>query len=735
MPILLLISFALHAQAQLVTGKLVDDATGLPVEGAVLTNGRDGSVAWSDATGKFSIKAWPTDTLVVSASGYAEIRIRGGETGGALRLSPKVVELRSLVLDPVARNNFRSVSALDISLRPTTSSQDVLRLVPGLFIGQHAGGGKAEQLFLRGFDIDHGTDINITVDGVPVNMVSHAHGQGYADLHYLIPELINKVDFRKGPYDVDRGNFATAGYVDFQTRTSVAENIVKVEAGQFGTFRAVGLIEVLGKKKQADESLLIAPEYMYTRGYFDHPQNFNRFNFFTKYTRALGRSRFSVSGSAFHSKWKASGQIPERALQAGLIGFFGAIDPNEGGNTGRYQLNTQLLTRLSDRSSVTQQAYYVRYDFTLFSNFTFYLNNPVDGDQIRQVEKRNLAGYSVKYSTTSYAGNTQMQTTVGAGLRYDQTDDSELSRTRERVTVITPVMKGDVHELNAYAWIGQSARFSRKFSMDGGLRFDQFRSVYKDKLQNERTTASAGIVSPKINFNYQAAPSTRLYVSLGRGFHSNDTRVVVQTGGREVLPAAYGTDIGFIIKPARNVMVQSALWYLKLDQEFVYVGDEGIVEPGGRSRRMGVDLSLRYQPFSWMHLDLDANYSHGRAMDEPKEADRLPLAPVVTSIGGITVNNQRGWSGSLRYRWMGDRPANEDNSIIAEGYVVADMLLQYRKKKWEATVSVQNIFDVRWKETQFDTESKLAGETDPVSEIHFTPGTPFFAKAGITWYF
>lgn len=237
-------------------------------------------------------------------------------------------------------------------------------------------------------------------------------------------------------------------------------------------------------------------------------------------------------------------------------------------------------------------------------------------------------------------------------------------------------------------------------------------------------------VNTKLSFFYHV-----IYLSIGKGIHSNDTRAVVVQHGLQILPAAYGSDLGTVLKPVKNVLINAAVWYLWLNQEFVYVGDEGSVEPSGKSERFGADVSLRYQPFYWLYADVDVNYSHGRAVNEPKGANYLPLAPHFTSIGGITVKTKPGVNTSLRYRYMGDRPANEDNTVVAKGYFVADAFVNYLKKKFEIGLSVQNLFNVKWKETQFDTESRLQNEPAPVSEIHFTPGTPFSAKLSFTYLF
>ena len=724
-------------------GLILDEATRLPIEGATVNFYSAGKMASTNEQGKFSVKLVLKieDTLIISAIGYETIKLSYADfakNDKSVILRNKTIEMSAVKVALNPGDQYKPISKFDIKMRDITNSQEVLRLVPGLIIGQHAGGGKAEQIFLRGFDIDHGTDVNIAVDGMPVNMVSHAHGQGYADLHFLIPELIENLHFKKGPYYADKGNMTTAGYVNFRTKNVLPVNMIKLEAGQFDTYRAVGMVNLLSEKmKQKEQNAFIASEYMYTRGYFDNPQDFDRLNIFGKYYGKIGaNNKLSLSASTFSSKWQASGQIPERALQSGLIGFFGAIDPNEGGNTHRTNVNAQLQTTLHGGNFIKNQLYYTYYDFELYSNFTFFLNNNVDGDQIKQKEKRNLFGYNGSYTNIAYAGNKRITSEAGISVRVDKTKDSELSSTKDRAIVIEAVKLGDIGEINSSLWMDEAIQWSERFSMNAGLRWDRFDVNYMDKLDNNKISkANASAFSPKLNFYYQLNDKTQFYLTTGKGFHSNDTRVVVQTGGTEILPAAYGADLGVVLKPTPDLFFQGAIWYLKLDQEFVYVGDEGVVEPSGKSQRLGVDFSVRYQPVKWLFIDADANYSNGRAIEEIKGRDFLPLAPVFTSIGGITYRSQKGLNAAIRYRYMGDRPANEENSVVAKGYFVTDAVVSYERKTYEIGLSVQNLFDVRWKETQFDTESKLQNESTPVSEIHFTPGSPFFLKAHLSFFF
>ncbi|HRE38121.1 MAG TPA: TonB-dependent receptor [Chitinophagaceae bacterium] len=695
----------------------------------------------SDENGFVSLKNLPASSksIIISAIGFETKNILLSEiTNDIIWLLPKITTLTDVVVRASAKTGiFKTISDLDIHLRPIINSQEVLRMVPGLFIGQHAGGGKAEQIFLRGFDLDHGTDIHLTVDGLPVNMVSHAHGQGYADLHFVIPELIEKVNFSKGPYYSDKGNLATAGYVAFKTKNYLEKNFFKLEGGQYNTVRAITGINLLPKgSSEKKQSLYIAGEGSFTKGYFDSPQNFSRFNGMIKYHGKTGdNSTLTALLSGLTSKWNASGQIPDRAVADGTIGFFGAIDDNEGGNTNRYNASAELMHNLSNGAVLKNQLFYSRYLFELYSNFTFFKEDPVNGDQIRQKEKRNILGYNLSYQRDNSIGKKKGQFTAGTQLRYDDVNDIELTRTKNRNVNTRDIMLGDINEFNAGFFAQQKVVLSSQWDIATGVRLDYFTNKYNDKLAATVQSSNSVIVSPKLNINYRMNDKVQLYWYSGQGFHSNDTRVAVVQNGREVVTPAWGSDIGGIFKLGRKAMLQTALWYLWMKQEFVYVGDEGVVEPGGKTQRIGWDLSLRYELSKNLYADADFTVTNPRALEVDKAESYLPLAPRFTSVGGITYRKEKGWNGSLRYRYMANRPANEDNSVVAKGYFVTDAAINYTKKNWEAGISIQNLFNTKWKETQFDTESRLQNETDPVSEIHFTPGTPFFARLSFSLFF
>ena len=748
--LILLLSAPLFAQTAIKGIYLIDDKSKIPVAESFVQSEDLKFKATADENGFVNIIGLSTFTgkLIISRIGYETkivdmLSLKKGDdiTAAIIYLNTTISSLKEITVRSYANSSsggvFKTISDLDIHLRPINNSQEVLRMVPGLFIGQHAGGGKSEQIFLRGFDIDHGTDINLSVDGMPVNMVSHAHGQGYADLHFLIPEIIEKVNFNKGPYFADKGNFTTAGFVDFKTKNYLENNFVKIEGGQFNTFRGITGLNLLKQKgDKRNQSLYFASEASFTKGFFESPQNFNRLNGMLKYHGSLGtNSVLTALVSGFTSKWNASGQIPDRAVESGKIGFYGAIDNTEGGQTSRYNANIELVNNFDNGGVLRNRIYYTHYKFKLYSNFTFFKEDPINGDQIRQGEDRNLVGYTGSYQKDFLLGNIKTQINTGVQVRYDLVDNLELSRTKNRNITTMPIMFGKVNELSTAAFWAQKFSLSNQLDISAGLRADYFSNRYNDKLNSQQLSSDAALVSPKLNFNYRVNDRVELYWYNGRGFHSNDTRVAVQQNGKKVVPPGWATDIGGVFKPAKKLVLQAALWYLQLDQEFIYVGDEGVVEPSGKSRRVGIDVSMRYEVANHLFADLDVSIANPRAVGVAKTDSYLPLAPRFTSVGGLNYRKEYGWNGSLRYRFMNKRPANENYTVTAKGYLIVDAAVNYSTKRWEAGLSIQNILNTKWKETQFDTESRLQNEPAPVSEIHFTPGSPFFARLNLTVFF
>jgi outer membrane cobalamin receptor len=735
--VLYLLIFSFTNAQQTLHGKVIDASSRQPIEAAsvaVISNKPTATVTY--LYGNFSLQFSAKENIKVSYVGYKSAIIATDSTDNLkIELQRDIVNLQDVVvLQSNHATKFSTLARIDLDLKPVRNTQELMRLVPGLFVAQHAGGGKAEQIFLRGFDCDHGTDVQVSVDGMPVNMVSHAHGQGYADAHFIIPETINNIDFGAGPYYTEHGNLNTAGYVSFATFNNITDSRFQIEAGRYNTFRTLAMLDLL-KKNKDKQSAYIAAEFYATDGPTINKQNFTRYNVFGKYNYAFSdQTRFTGSLSAFKSKWDASGQIPERAVNNGMIDRFGSIDPSEGGNTERYNANLQLSHRFGKNSLWETQAYFSRYKFNLYSDFTFFLNDPINGDEINQAETRNLYGFTSKISTKNIFNNWSLNSVYGVGLRYDATANSQLAHTVKRV-FLDNVKLGNIREANSFAFIQQQAATGRWF-IDAGIRFDYLHFNYFDKLTAvQQPQQGKSIISPKLNIQYTVNRDLQLYVKAGKGFHSNDTRVVIANKGQDILPAAYGGDIGFIVKPNSKLLLNVAAWYLYLDQEFVYVGDDGNIEPSGKSRREGIDVIARYQLSNHLFANLNLNFTKPRSIDAPKGQNYIPLAPTASSTGGVFYKVKYGFNGSLTYRYIKNRPANEDNSIVAKGYFIADASLNYTQRKYEIGLAFENIFNTRWNEAQFATESRLLNEPAPVTELNFTPGTPFFTRIKFAVFF
>ncbi len=728
-----------------IRGTVIDSVSGRPLSDVTVLLSDSKFGAATNEGGVYELSKIPSGnyTVKVSRVGYASKSLAVSVTQSQLmldfRLSPTSVELKEVTVSSRTAHDQQIISSLDINIRPINNSQEILRMIPGLFIAQHAGGGKAEQIFLRGMDLDHGTDIRITVDGIPVNMVSHAHGQGYADLHFVIPEMVQNVNFNKGPYRAENGNLTTAGSVDFNTKSTLDRSFIKTDIGQYQTYRTVAGFDLLGERRKAkNQNAYIAGEYGYSSSFFDNSQLFKRLNLMSKYNGKISKnSSLTATASTLWSTWDFSGEIPSRAPVEGLIGFYDELDSTQHGSTARTNTSVQLLTLTNTNDVIKNQIFYANNQFELYSNFTYLLEDSVNGDQIRQKEARNMFGYTGSYTHESTLGKVLLTSTAGVYYRHDITYHTELSHTKDGAVTLERKQFGNIDEQNLGIYVDELFQFSNRFTMNAGLRVDYFANQYQNLLVMPSTTGkiNSNILCPKLNFYYTLNPAVQFYLKSGKGFHSNDTRAVIQEKGLQTLPAAYGSDLGAIVKPIPNLFINVAAWYLWLDQEFVYDGDEGVVEPTGKTKRYGVDMSARYQINKNLFFDADLNTAKPRYVSAPEGQNYVPLGPIITSTGGLTYTQRKGFGGSLRYRYMGDRPANNDNSIVAVGYVICDALVNYTDKKYVAALSLQNILNQRWKEAQFDTTTRLKGEKVPVEEICYIPGTPFFAKLSFTYFF
>ncbi|MDX1685500.1 MAG: TonB-dependent receptor, partial [Saprospiraceae bacterium] len=381
--------------------------------------------------------------------------------------------------------------------------------------------------------------------------------------------------------------------------------------------------------------------------------------------------------------------------------------------------------------------YYSHYDFELFSNFTFFLKDEENGDQIRQFEDRNIYGLNTTFFKNLALASGNLEIQLGGGFRYDDVNDNELAHTVNRRTTIEQLALGDVDETNIDLFANVEFEIGR-WMINPGLRLDAFKFDYVDRLKPEYTSLSEtkSFLSPKLNIIYNPNRNWQLYLKSGRGFHSNDTRVVVAREGEDILPAAYGMDMGSVWKPVPDLWINLAAWYLYLEQEFVYVGDAGIVEPSGRTERYGIDAGIRYQLVSGLYFDSDLTWTRARSIEGEEGENYIPLAPEWTAAGGMSWKSENGLNAGLRYRFLGDRPANEDYSIVAFGYFILDANAGYTfGNGLTIGFSAENLLNTEWEEAQFATESRLLTEDEPVEEIHFTPGTPFFIRGLLRYSF
>ncbi|MBX6331893.1 MAG: TonB-dependent receptor [Gemmatimonadaceae bacterium] len=670
------------------------------------------------------------ETLALAPHDTA-VTIRMRET--ALTISPTEVRADA----PLSAASSRVIRALDIALRPRESAQELLRLVPGLVIAQHAGGGKAEQIFLRGFDADHGTDVAIDVDGTPVNMVSHAHGQGYADLHFLMPEVVEREEVRKGPYDVRDGDLATAGAVTFTTKDRIDAPVASVRGGTFDTEHVLLMLPLGGDA--AHGGGYVAGSAHYTNGPFARPQDYRRANGFAKWTTpVLGDAELVASASAFGGRWNGSGEIPARAVREGLITRFGVLDSTEGGNTARYDASLALRSRTASDRAWLLRLYAVRYRFQLFSDFTFALADSVHGDGIEQHDARTVLGGSALYRRAAALLGRPGAWQLGATVRHDDADVG-LFHQQGRIRLDTRTLVHE-RETSVSSWAAYAVQLASTVRIDVGVRGDVFHVDVHDRTPSDGTVHPSGsrwqgVVSPKANLAVDVTTRTTLFVNAGTGFHSNDARdVVLAPAAATVLPRAAAAEVG-----ARHTWnggtLGASLWGIDLASELVWSGDEGTTEASGRTRRVGVDLEGRVRLCPWLWADADAALARGRFRDAAAGEDRIPLAPTRTLSAGLTMRDAEPAAGGLRVRYVGARAANEDGSVRAHGYTIWELFASYRLAQLRLYGAVDNLFDTAWNEAQFATTSRLPGEPAPVTELHFTPGSPRTLQMGIEYRF
>jgi len=628
---------------------------------------------------------------------------------------------------PVSSSSEVFIPGRDFQLRPEGRPADILRLVPGFVISQHQGGGKAEQYFLRGFDADHGTDVALFIDGLPVNLRSHAHGQGYADLHFLIPETVQRLDGFKGPYFVEFGDFATAGAFNFVMRDTVDENYAEAAGGSWGTQRYLTLISPTRDALKT----LVAIEYYRSDGPFEHPNGYERFNLFAKAKATLAEGMdLAVWASYYMADWHGSGEIPTRAVRAGVISRFGSIDPNEGGSTQRANLNVDWRWKLDENQLVAVHTYGTYYELDLFNDFTFFLNDPQNGDEINQRDRRFMAGFDALYQYQTRPFGVSLTSSAGFQYRIDtprvvlatSVQRHQLARTQD-VSIVeqsySPFVKFDVVPL---PWL----RFVT------GARGDIFTYDVHSRVNTTGDDLNGRVTQarPNVKANLALGPwyQTEFFANFGTGYHSNDARAVVSDPNLTALPTAQGYEFGLRSKAIPRTELSLTYWVIDLASELVFVGDDGTTEARGPSHREGIEFAVRVKILDWLTFSGDVT----AAKAEFDTGGAVPLAPLLTSRADLTARLPWGLSSSLSMRYLGDRYADEERHQTARGYLLFDITARYRYKWLEAFVSIENLANTEYREAQFFFTSRLAGEpAGGVPDIHYTPGNPRTVMGGL----
>jgi outer membrane cobalamin receptor len=634
---------------------------------------------------------------------------------------------------PVTSSSEQLIPGKDFELRPHGRPADVLRLIPGLIIDQHQGGGKAEQYLLRGFDADHGTDLALFVDGVPVNLRSHAHGQGYADLHFLIPETIRAVDALKGPYFAEHGDFDTAGAVRFLTRDSVEENTLEISGGSFDTQRYLALLSPTRDRVKT----LVAAEGYRSDGPFDHPNGYVRFNLFAKATTDLTEDmRASLSASHYRAEWHGSGELPARTVRSGLVDRFGAIDPNEGGVTERTNVNLDYVWKVGESQKLSVNAYASYYRLTLFNDFTLFLNDPDRGDMINQRDRRWLGGLDAQYEVKQRPLGMPLTTTAGVQYRID-TPRVVLASAVQRHQV-GRVQDVDIVEQSVSPFVKLDLVPIEKVRLVSGARGDVFTFDVKERVNTTdgRASGAATKARPNVKANLILGPwlATELFANFGTGFHSNDARAVIANPKLDALPTATGYEAGFKSRILPRTELSATYWFLDLSSELVFVGDDGTTEARGKSHREGLEVATTISLLDW--LTFKGDFTWTRRAEFVDTGFPIPLAPRWTARAELTARLPWGLSTSAEMRYLGDRVADDFGFHTARGYTLFNWNARYRYKALEAFLSIENLADTKWREAQFFFTSRLPGEpAGGVPDVHFTPGNPRTFLGGIGLHF
>lgn len=662
------------------------------------------------------------------------------------------------------------VGQQQIMSEPLLRPAAILENVPGLIVTQHSGEGKANQYFLRAFNLDHGTDLSLEVDDMPVNMPTHAHGQGYSDFNFVIPELAGVLHYKKGPYYADEGDFATAGTV----RVGLVDQVpASATAGVGDDGYRRGLL--LGSTPLSDGTLTGAGEVYHNDGPFDVPDDYNRVNGVLRYSHGDERDLFTITAMVYSGKWTSTDQVPQHAIAAGIIDRFGSLNPTDGGISSRSSLSFDRVKR-TDEGQIQASAYVIRYRLDLWSTFTYYLRDPVNGDQMLQHDDRVVYGFKASKSWFASFFGARTTNLMGAQMRVDDIKDVGIFSTFERQTMGTTQNAG-VMESNGALYAESSTQWLDLFQTTVGLREDQVDFDVKDKMLNADGSCNfnsdplgcvtgskrAAIFSPKLGIVLGPWAKSTYFINFGNGYHSNDARGITRSGQNSTqspvtpLTRASSGELGIATKIIPNLESRLDIFELKLKSELVFDGDAGVTSPSGATTRSGIESSNTYRINGWLSAELNTTFTRARfdrnaPPDDLGCSDASPLYPCTRPIGiagryipnsptnvtdaGLTAQRESGWFAAMRARHFGEAPLVEDNSARSPAYTTVDGQIGFRRPdQWLVALDIFNITNVKWNDIEYYYASRLKYEAAPQPDAMVHPGVPRTFRARFQYLF
>ena len=629
-----------------------------------------------------------------------------------------------------------AITAAQLDARPVMRAGEVLETVPGLIVTQHSGEGKANQYYLRAFNLDHGTDFSTTVAGIPVNMPTGAHAHGYADASFLIPELVSGLQFRKGPYFADEGDFSAAGAAHVSYFNVLDAPQLHVSTGKDGWAR----LFAAASPRVGAGHLLAAVELNSSDGPWVRPDNYQRVNTVLRYSRGDNRNGLSLTAMTYSADWDSTDQIPQRAVTMGLLSRYGTIDTSDGGMASRQSVAAEWQ-RSSARSSLRATGFALGNQLNLFSNFTYFLDDPEQGDQFEQAERRVAAGGRVTYRRLGRLFDRHVESSAGVQLRHDRLRPVGLYRTVARQRIST-TREDRVRQTMLSAYAQSEIQWFPVLRTTLGLRADDYRFNVDASQPLNAGHGTDSIVSPKAGLVVGPWAATEFYVNAGRGFHSNDARgttirVDPVTGDAvnrvSPLVRATGAEIGIRTVRLRRLQSTLSLWTLALDSELLFVGDAGTTEASRPSRRTGIEWTNYARPTSWLVADADFAFSRARFSGAGDTGKHVPGAPERVISAGVNVDPGKRVFASLRVRHFGARPLTEDASVSSRSTTLWNSEIGYRvSAKARVVLELFNIFDATASDIDYFYTSRLPGEpSGGVDDIHTHPALPRSVRLGL----